>query len=60
MRYCRKCRCPICYIGGAWVVIDPSTTADGLSYCPPNPDAPKHGVHVPYPRKTDNPMEVPS
>lgn len=37
-RTCRKCGFTIVLIAGAWVVIDPATTADGLSYCPPDPD----------------------
>lgn len=52
MRICRKCGCPIDNVAGVLVVLDPTTTADGLSYCPPNPDYPgKLGVHVP--RKED-------
>lgn len=47
MTTCRKCKLPIEHIGGAWVVIDPATTADGLSYCPPDPDARNVGSHVP-------------
>lgn len=47
MRTCRKCGCPIELIGGAWVVNDPETTAGGLSYCPPNPDAARVGNHIP-------------
>lgn len=46
-RTCRKCKCSIALVAGEWVVVDPETTADGLSYCPPNPDADKVGKHVP-------------
>lgn len=35
---CRYCGLPIQLIDGYWIVIDPETTADGLSYCPPDPD----------------------
>lgn len=37
-RECLRCRLPIVKVDTAWVVIDTGTTADGLSYCPPNPD----------------------
>lgn len=30
-----------------WVAVDPETTADGLTYCPPDPDAAKVGDHRP-------------
>jgi hypothetical protein len=46
-RTCRKCRLTIAWIGGAWVVVDTGTTADGLSYCPPDPDAAKVSYHSP-------------
>lgn len=46
-RRCRKCRIRIMWMGGAWVSIDPDSSGDGLSYCPPDPDAPRHGVHQP-------------
>ena len=50
---CRKCKLPIVEIttpgaGKDWVVVDTETTADGLSYCPPDPDARvQFGKHVP-------------
>lgn len=47
---CKKCRCPIEPVPGhpgEWVVMGTGTTADGLSYCPPNPDAGKVGSHQP-------------
>lgn len=48
---CAKCRMPIQYFRSNgdvyWVVTESSTTADGLSYCPPNPDARRHGSHRP-------------
>ncbi len=44
---CRRCGQPIEQIGGAWVVTGTGTTADGLSYCPPDPDADPAGVHEP-------------
>jgi hypothetical protein len=51
-RTCRKCRLAIELIGGAWVVMGTGTTADGLSYCPPDPDHQgRLSVHVPYARK---------
>lgn len=47
-KICRKCGCPIDNVNGVWVVFDPSTTADGLSYCPPNPDHTGYlGAHAP-------------
>jgi hypothetical protein len=46
-RTCRRCRLPIEPIASTWVVTGTGTTADGLSYCPPNPDAASHGVHRP-------------
>lgn len=42
---CTKCGSQVAAVGDALVVVDPATTADGLSYCPPNPDAPKVGNH---------------
>lgn len=50
-RTCRKCGSVIAFIGGAWVVQDRETTADGLSYCPPNPDADRVGSHQPAAKK---------
>lgn len=52
---CRKCKLPITGVRprqpGAsvtWTVTDTNTTADGLSYCPPNPDHDGHiGKHQP-------------
>jgi hypothetical protein len=35
---CTKCKMPVEDIGGALVVSGTNTTADGLSYCPPDPD----------------------
>lgn len=46
-RTCRKCRLAIELIGGTWIVMGTGTTADGLSYCPPNPDAAHVGEHQP-------------
>lgn len=48
---CARCGNPIEQIGGAWVAVDYTTTAAGLSYCPPDPDAARVGTHVP--RKRD-------
>lgn len=51
---CRKCGLPIeCYgsspgTGTYWAVAGTGTTADGLSYCPPDPDhRGRLGCHVP-------------
>lgn len=47
-RICRKCGLPIVWIDGVWTVMDTETTADGLSYCPPDPDTRKRpGDHIP-------------
>ena len=47
-RICRKCGLSIQFIDDVWVVMDTQTTADGLSYCPPDPDARgPFGNHVP-------------
>jgi ribosomal protein L24E len=35
---CRFCGLPIEKIGGYMVVMGTGTSADGLSFCPPNPD----------------------
>ena len=48
---CRRCGTPITLIDGAWVCIDYTTTAGGLSYCPPDPDAPRVGNHLPRKRE---------
>jgi hypothetical protein len=48
---CWRCGTPIALIGEAWVSVDYTTTAGGLSYCPPDPDAPRVGVHRPRRRK---------
>ena len=54
MTRCRKCRCPIELIDGTWVVMNSKTTADGLSYCPPNPDSRgPFGKHEPKPQKKE-------
>ncbi len=45
---CRKCHMPVECIAGTYVVMWSGTTADGLSYCPPNPDhLGRFGNHVP-------------
>jgi hypothetical protein len=50
--YRRKCRMPIVKIDGVYVVLDSGTTADGLTYCPPNPDhRGTFGSHQPQTRK---------
>lgn len=46
-RKCRKCGSAIEYVRGVWVVVEPGFTSDGLGYCPPNPDAKRHGDHIP-------------
>jgi hypothetical protein len=46
MKTCRKCHYPIEHNGQAWVVVS-DDSGNGLSYCPPNPDAAKVGKHVP-------------
>ncbi len=48
---CRRCGNPIEQINGVWAVVDYTTTAGGLSYCPPNPDAARVSTHIP--RKRD-------
>jgi hypothetical protein len=48
---CSRCRTPITLVGGAWVSMDYTTTAGGLSYCPPDPDATPVGGHVPRKRQ---------
>jgi hypothetical protein len=47
VRTCRKCRAMVRWTGDAWMVVETETTADGLTYCPPNPDAARVGIHVP-------------
>jgi hypothetical protein len=47
---CRRCGSPITLIDGAWVCVDYTTTAGGLSFCPPDPDAPRVGEHLPRKR----------
>jgi hypothetical protein len=47
---CRRCGNPISLIDGAWVCVDYTTTAGGLSFCPPDPDAPWVGEHLPRKR----------
>lgn len=44
---CTRCKCRIQWTGEAWVVIDDNSSADGLSYCPPDPDANRHRDHTP-------------
>jgi hypothetical protein len=46
-RVCRRCASPIVLAGGAWVVQGTGATADGLSYCPPDPDAARNRNHAP-------------
>ena len=48
---CARCGTPVKLIGGAWVSVDYTTTAGGLSYCPPDPDATRVGEHRPRKRK---------
>lgn len=46
---CRRCELPVTVSGDVWVVFGSDTTADGLSYCPPDPDyrGRSLGVHRP-------------
>ena len=45
---CWRCGLPITYVDGAgWTPLDTGTTADGLTYCPPDPDNEPTGVHEP-------------
>lgn len=44
---CQTCTLPLVAVDGAWVVVGTQTTADGLSYCPPDPDAPDTTQHRP-------------
>jgi hypothetical protein len=48
---CARCGTPVKLIGGAWVSVDYTTTAGGLSSCPPDPDATRAGEHRPRKRK---------
>jgi hypothetical protein len=48
---CVRCATPVTLIGGARVSMDYTTTAGGLSYCPPDPDATRVGDHVPRKRQ---------
>lgn len=47
---CQACKLTLREIDGVWVVMESGTSADGLSYCPPDPDAEEHGLHKPYER----------
>jgi len=54
MYRCYRCGCTIVGVSvywqgtRTWVVVDTGTTADGLTYCPPNPDhAGRVGEHRP-------------
>lgn len=47
VRTCRKCTATIARAGEEWVVTGTGTSGDGLSYCPPDPDAACHGKHLP-------------
>jgi hypothetical protein len=47
---CRRCGTPLTQVDGVWVSIDYTTTAGGLSFCPPDPDATPVGDHLPVPR----------
>ena len=44
---CARCGTPLILIDGAWVSMDYTTTAGGLSVCPPDPDATRVGDHLP-------------
>lgn len=44
---CVTCGSPIKAVDGQWVVVGTRTSADGLTYCPPNPDADPAGEHRP-------------
>jgi hypothetical protein len=46
---CARCGTPLTW-ASAWVSTDYTTTAGGLSFCPPDPDAARVGVHVPQSR----------
>lgn len=47
---CTRCGTPLTQVDGAWVSIDYTTTAGGLSYCPPDPDTSRTRDHVPRKR----------
>jgi hypothetical protein len=47
---CARCGTPLALVGSAWVSIDYTTTAGGLSYCPPDPDAARTRDHRPRKR----------
>jgi hypothetical protein len=47
---CARCHTPLTQVDGAWVSMEYTTTAGGLSYCPPDPDASRVGDHVPRTR----------
>ncbi len=56
MDTCRRCHLHIERIAGTWTVMDTGTTADGLTYCPPNPDhAGRLGTHIPMKVTNRNP-----
>lgn len=44
---CDGCGSAIKLIAGTWTVVGTRTSADGLTYCPPNPDADPAEVHRP-------------
>nr|BFE56386.1 hypothetical protein GCM10020063_009120 [Dactylosporangium thailandense] len=44
---CTRCGTPLAQIDGAWVSIDYTTTAGGLSFCPPDPDTASPRQHRP-------------
>lgn len=50
---CARCGTPLAHVGSAWMSMDFTTTAGGLSYCPPDPDAVRTGNH--RPRKRPHP-----
>lgn len=59
VRTCRKCQATIAPAGGGeWVVTGTGTSGDGLSYCPPDPDASHHGKHQPA-AQTPAPVTTP-
>jgi hypothetical protein len=47
---CRRCGTPLAQVAGVWVSIDYTTSAGGLSFCRPDPDAAPVGDHLPVPR----------
>jgi len=52
--WCARCDTPITLVDGAWVCMDYTTTAGGLSNCPPDPDASEVGEHLPESVRGDN------